>query len=172
MNGERWAACLPCRQTGKSSGEWFDHPDRISSDDVCLTTEHRATVDVFEHHDLTRILHHGEGSPAEMVLAAAAMAALDLDSADPDAYVQWTVHTGRQFGPASAAGFAYAYRGTFPDRAAYTRHYCETVGEINPDACWPHTCIDWRSAADELFPARRYALPGANGWLHIFATDR
>lgn len=69
MNRERWAACLPCHQAGKTSGEWFEHPDQITPDDVCLTVEHRATVVVFEQHDLTRILHHSEGSPAERDLA-------------------------------------------------------------------------------------------------------
>jgi hypothetical protein len=171
MSSERWAACLPCHQAGIATGEWFTHPQAITPDDVCLTSEHHAVV-VFDGHDLTRILNRGEGTPTEKILAAAVLEALDLDGADPEAYRRWIAHTGRPFGPASTAGFVDAYRGKFPDHGAYTRHYCEQVGEIDPDAIWPHNCIDWQAAAQEMFSGPRYALTAKDGWLYVFARDR
>lgn len=46
--------------------------------------------------------------------------------------------------------FQESYAGDFMDDRDFARDVAESMGAINDDLEWPHTCIDWEQAAREL----------------------
>ena len=43
-----------------------------------------------------------------------------------------------------------AYYGFYPDDESFARELAESIEAIDQKASWPHTCIDWNQAAEEL----------------------
>lgn len=43
-----------------------------------------------------------------------------------------------------------AYYGSYPDDKSFAQEYAENIGAIEKELPWPHTCIDWDEAAEEL----------------------
>lgn len=48
------------------------------------------------------------------------------------------------------ADFEEAYSGEFKDDEEFAYETADSLGELNNNSHWPHSCIDWRQAAREL----------------------
>jgi hypothetical protein len=177
IDPDRWIACLPCEIHNRHTGMWTDGDYTEGPTDLCLMPgEHVPATIELDQDDMRRCLFGGTATDGEMYLARRALDCIDLEQdADRPAFVEYLRdRPDLPFSPDSARDFERSYKGQYTDRAAYAKHYAETVGEWSAEsAAWPSKYIDWDRAARELFDgAYRWTLGAPHDEVYVFGDEK
>lgn len=164
-----WVGCLACYNDGTLRGKWVDGTE--ASDYIpCIDSRHEEWW-VFDHEGYDDVLK-GECSPAEAQRAAEFIESVP-DYVPLAAVVAWANNTLSK-GLADVEhwheiedAFTDAYQGEHQSEQEYAEQYAEDIGAVDENARWPHSCIDWELATDELFE-NLWTAPASVGTIYVF----
>ena len=129
LTPKAWVGCLACYNAGTLRGAWVNAID--AGEFVPCEGRGHEEFWVMDHEGFDGFLT-GECSPAQAQRIAERMlewADCGIEGFDPD---------------------VGSYQGEWDSAQEFAQDLAESCGDIDREAKWPYTCIDWEAAAREL----------------------
>jgi len=163
-----WVGCLSCYNDGDLVGKWLDDPDEIREYKCPRPTT------IYNMHEELWVMDHenmpfinGECNPCTFADAIDKLEEID-DWHSLEAVAAYCSNHGLNWDDFDMSDFEESYRGCWDSAEEYAQEFAEDTGDIDRNATWPHTCIDWEVATRELM--WDYWTDRGSEGLHIFLS--